>query len=389
MKKTFLFLLMLLPFVGARANDGVYYASGNQLIPITETDISVKKEILTVNRVGDHLEVTVYYEFFNPAKPKDLLVGFEAPAPYPAEEDYMKLFPEQPHMRNFKVIVNGEPLKYEIAHVEGQPHEDYTATREYYSNGKFQDLSRKQCVEALEADDYFFYPFYFVYHFNAHFREGLNIVQHTYDFDMSSSVEDVFSFDYILTAANRWANNGIDDFTLNIDMGPRESFEVYPSFFKDASEWTINGRGKVTTDRQHSASASNPVFHMQEGSVTFRKKNFHPEGELQVNKRFYTAELYWRSDDQPVEGKDVVDVMKYVYDDLRVAVFEDLASAMSAQQKRIMKNMPFAYRGHVFKDKGLKDYFESTEWYMPDPDYKDDMTTMNENEKEWIQFWSK
>jgi Ca2+-binding RTX toxin-like protein len=84
MKKAFFLLLAVLAFIGAKANDGVYYASGNQLIPINETDISVKKEVLTITRVGDHVEVTVYYEFFNPGKPKDLLVGFEAPAPYPA-----------------------------------------------------------------------------------------------------------------------------------------------------------------------------------------------------------------------------------------------------------------------------------------------------------------
>jgi hypothetical protein len=51
--------------------------------------------------------------------------------------------------------------------------------------------------------------------------------------------------------------------------------------------------------------------------------------------------------------------------------------------------MPFAYRGYVFKDKGLQRYFESTQWYIPDPNYKSDMTTMSKNEKNWIQYWSK
>ena len=70
-KLTILFFLLLL-IAGAKANDGVFYASGNQLIPVTETDISVRKEVLTINRVGDRLVVTVYYEVFNPTKPKDL-----------------------------------------------------------------------------------------------------------------------------------------------------------------------------------------------------------------------------------------------------------------------------------------------------------------------------
>ena len=34
-----------------------------------------------------------------------------------------------------------------------------------------------------------------------------------------------------------------------------------------------------------------------------------------------------------------------------------------------MKNVPFAYRGYVFKDKGLQAYFNKIWWYMPDPSY--------------------
>ena len=99
MKKLALSLILCLLYVVSIANDGVFFATGNQLIPITETDIRVKKEILTVNRVGNHLEVTVYYEFFNPVGEKDLLVGFEAPAAYPPEERYLDAFPNQPHCR--------------------------------------------------------------------------------------------------------------------------------------------------------------------------------------------------------------------------------------------------------------------------------------------------
>ena len=71
MKRILILLSCCLSTLFTFANDGVFYASGNQLIPITETDISVKKEVLTINRVGDHLEVTVYYEFFNPVGEKE------------------------------------------------------------------------------------------------------------------------------------------------------------------------------------------------------------------------------------------------------------------------------------------------------------------------------
>ena len=53
------------------ANDGAFFAKGNQLIPINETQISVKKEILTLKKVRNQfIEVTVYYEFFNPNEDK-------------------------------------------------------------------------------------------------------------------------------------------------------------------------------------------------------------------------------------------------------------------------------------------------------------------------------
>ena len=79
MKKTLTILLALFAFATAKANDGAFYAQGNHLIPITETTISVKKEILTITRVADTVSgwgsmfmVNVYYEFFNPDYKADM-----------------------------------------------------------------------------------------------------------------------------------------------------------------------------------------------------------------------------------------------------------------------------------------------------------------------------
>ena len=43
--------------------------------------------------------------------------------------------------------------------------------------------------------------------------------------------------------------------------------------------------------------------------------------------------------------------------------------------------MPYANRGHIFKDKKLKEFFESKWWYMPDPSYDD--STKDFTEYEW------
>ena len=386
MKKAFILLLLVLSFIGAKANDGVFYAQGNHLIPITETDISVKKEILTIQRVDDHLEVTVYYEFFNPAKAKDLLVGFEASAPYPYDEAYMQLFPEQPHMRNFKVVVNGEPLKYQIAHVSAGAYdaelEDWVVP-EYYVNGKMQSWSRQQCEDSLKAHDYFDYPFNFVYHFNAHFREGLNIVQHTYDYDLSSSVGEEYNFPYVLTAANRWANHRIDDFTLNIDMGERESFLIEPSFFESIDEWVIKGVGRKNYHPFYDENFA--MFHLQNGSLTFHKVKFHPEGELNIHKPDLAIVLTWNENR---DAATVMDAVKQQYTNW-YHYLEFNTIRFSQDDKRILKNIPFAYRGYVFKTEALQRFFESTDWYLPDPNYEADMTKMSNEEKEWIQYWSK
>ena len=62
-----LFSFLCLFFLPVKANDGVYYTSGNQLVPMQETDVSVRKEVLTITLLDSSVAlVDVYYEFFNP-----------------------------------------------------------------------------------------------------------------------------------------------------------------------------------------------------------------------------------------------------------------------------------------------------------------------------------
>ena len=67
------------------ANDGVYYTSGNFLVPLRETDISAKKEILEITLCKDSFAtVTVDYTFYNNSEDKTVTMAFEAAAPYNA-----------------------------------------------------------------------------------------------------------------------------------------------------------------------------------------------------------------------------------------------------------------------------------------------------------------
>ena len=388
-KKTLILALLAFTFTATKANDGAFNSRGNQLIPVVESDIRVQKEILKIDRAhgkyGTIYNVTVYYEFFNPSAPKDLLVGFEAAPPYPGGD--LSQYPYHPGISNFKAVMNGENLPYQVAHVPYPTDKDGQLINKiggYYKNGRFQDLTLKQCEELSYNKEYDYYyddeRFYYVYHFNAHFNKGLNIIQHTYRFDGSSYVMSEYLFDYVLTAANRWANNGIDDFTLEINMGDRESFAINPSFFKSAQDWTIQGKGKVNLEKNNAYGSEGepwPMFHIQEGKIVFHKKNFHPTGELRLSKPNY----YY--------GEDGADPFTRQYYHLSTA-FRNMfvGDNLPNDEKRLMKNMPFAYRGYVFKSADLQRYFESTEWYIPNPDFNGSMDDMSQDEKEWIQSFS-
>ena len=394
-KKSFILLLLSILFITAKANDGAFYSSGNHLIPIVETDIRVQKELLKIKRFvrkteswdQSYFEVTVYYEFFNPSTEKDLIVGFEAGPPSDGYD--LDKYPDHPYIYDFEAVMNGEKLKYEVAHVPYQFDEDGQIILEkggYYKNGRFTNLSLKECQNPPDSEEYDYYEFgwfYYVYHFQAHFKPGLNVIEHTYRFDGSANVMAEYAFNYVLTAANRWANNGIDDFTLEIDMGDRESFGIYPYFFKDINEWTYNARGRGNFDflDPYDHEPDDPgfaVFHIQEGSLVFHKTNFHPDGELYLTKpNFYGIEML----ENPI-SKMYLNLNPEYY-----SLFGDKED-FEAEHQRILKNLPFAYRGYIFKTKSLQKYFESTKWYVPNPECKGTMEGFSHDEQEWVKYWS-
>jgi hypothetical protein len=379
------------------------FAQSMQLVPLGETNIVLQKETMTINRIDNHIQVTTDYEFFNPSEAKTLMVCYEADPPDMRDDyDFDQLYRDNPQLRNFKVIVNGKVLPYEVAHVTYQFDEDYQRTKgKYYSNGRFHDMTRKECEEALKDEELtvggMYLPFYYVYHFNVHFNKGKNVIRHTCEFDLFhwiSSVEKEYSFACYLTDARRWANKGIDDFTLEMDLGDRESFMIQPYFFKDVKEWTINGKGKMTMEENwgFAEQSGSPVFHMQEGRITYKKKNFHPEGALVVMKRrFFLSEYNSNLGEYECLRADfLLDIFKERYFRLSLGMLGYTGNTtFTAEQKRVLRNLPFAYRGHVFKDAGLKQYFESTNWYIPNPGYVDKMEELSKNEREWVQFWSK
>lgn len=393
MRKVLILVFCCITTVFAWANDGVFYVEGNHLIPINETDISVQKEVLTLNRAGDKIQVTVYYEFYNPTVAKEVLVGFEADAHGHAPS---KTFPQHPHISNFKVVMNGEALDYDIAHVEVHYENGRKVKVSYVKDGHIEGMTLEQCMkewDALEADEAICD---FVYHFNAHFRPGLNIIQHTYDFDLS--YQQVYSdkgyegnedfFPYNLTAANRWANHQIDDFTLIVNMGDRTSFHISPSFFESAGEWTFQGTGKYSVNTIRDGKEYSE-FHVKQGGIKLHKENFHPDGELLLND----LHSYFYFDVDNTSADNILETVKNKFYSLHITDYtlknkkESIYDTYTSEQRRILKNLPFAYRGYIFKDKSLQEYFESANWYIPDPQYRADVEKLSEDEQKWVKLW--
>lgn len=352
------FIFSFCSAIVAVANDGSYFASGNQLIPIFETDISVQKEILTIKKVNNkYIEVIVYYEFFNPKEAKEIFVGFEANSPS-GDVDGQPVGGRHPYMHDFTVQMNGAILNYDIALVN----DNLYAKDGKVHNLKYESISGNTSGNSVD--------FFYVYHFKAHFKKGLNIVKHTYKYNVSSSVAYYYDFEYILTAANRWANKQIDDFTLIIDMGDFESFFINKTFFDKSEDWLVNGIGKVVDAKK------TPIgfyeydalrFHIQTGYLIFQKKNFKIKGEL-----FLGSERSW------VIGRKDQLQFNYHYQ-------EYYDESNSELERKIYRNLPFARRGYVFKTKDLQDFFQTQDWYIPNPNYFPNVELLHPIEKESLE----
>lgn len=390
MKRLYLFFLMFVfDAFSAMANDGSYTASGGQLVPAVETEISVQKEILTLKRNGDRLRVDVYYEFYNPLSTvKNLLVGFVAPPPSGDVEYSKDAFIEQPYISGFRVEMNGFYLNHKVALVHENEYDFDTGELvkdNTFKDGKPNALTQNEiddCIKALEADDLWGYPFDYVYHFNAQFVPGVNIVKHTYEYELSSSVMHMFSFPYDLTPACRWANGQIDDFTLIIDMGDVASFRIPANFFDEVDRWKIHGIGaqKFDYEDEFYVNYAYRQFWIRDGYLEFNKKNFKPEGELNILKQI---EFFPEDESELLQC-----ILNGDFYDLDIDPDEWFWDGYSAQMARILKNLPFAYRGYVFKSKDLQALFERAPWYEPAPTYVPNVNALPQGEQNWVRYWA-
>ena len=360
MKNLLFALTIVMVHLQALSNDGTFYAKGNQLIPIQETEISVKKEILSVKKIANkYFEITVYYEFFNPGNEKKITVGFEAFSPY-GDTDGAPKNGEHPYMRDFTVNINNEIISYNVAIVP-----DTT----FIKNGKINQVKLSEIDGETSGNAV---DFNYVYYFDVNFKKGINVIKHTYSFDISSSVDSFYEFEYNLTAAKRWANKQIDDFTLIVDLGEFETFSIDKTFFQTADDWILNGIGNhFDCKAQYEWERDGVKFNLQKGFLVFHQTDFKINGDLFIHSKNNYS--FGNSDENFIPFSYYND---YV-----------ISEPTTDFQRKVLKNLPFARRGYIFKNEDLNAYFQKYDWYIPSPNYSPVVESLTDLEKAWIEKW--
>lgn len=370
------FLLLPIPFFWAlfcRANDGAFLVNGNQLIPMYETDISVQKEILTIRRINStQAQITVYYEFFNPKQDKAMEVGFEAFSPS-GDINHSPSASGQRYISRFTVNLNGATVPWHVAIVDDTS---------YYRAGKYKAITLAQAEKEGDDEEA---GFFYVYHFRATFHKGVNILQHTYVVDLSSSVGETYSLQYVLTAAKRWANHQIDDFTLQLDMGDYQDLSIPQTFFQHSSEWTMTGPGNQIERKAGNGDEKDPgisQFFIHKGALVFKKANFRPEGELYLSAvnsyYYYSSTIDKHIGDGPYK-------FDYRLDNLSFSVDAGWPNnAVDEMSKKIIRNLPFARRGYIFKTPEIQAYYVRQPWYIPDSSYTPVVSLLTRKEQELL-----
>ena len=335
----------------AMANDGSVYVNGSTLAPIEETDIAVKSEFLTI-RLGDngYASVDVQYVFENRGAARKLQVGFQAEAPYNAEER-LPATGIHPYIKDFTVEMNGKRLSYQNAFME--PYKD----------------------DENDYDEDFQIGYSAVYYFDADFKTGENRIHHTYRYRTSDGISRVFEVPYWLSPAMAWADGHIGDFTLRIEApGTAKHFAVPDTMFTLSSWKVVDGVGKIRKTQYWDADYVEIAI--RDGAVEWHATDFVPDFNFVLsavdsfigyNDDYRVGEFYDRSDNYVVKWSD--------YD----------GETLTAFDKRVIRNLPYASRGYVFKDKALSNYFNSLWWYMPDPSYVPDNKDFTEREQRLVR----
>ena len=383
-------LLFLLALVAttASANDSGYATYGNMLIPFVSTDIAVDKEVLTIRLTDEgKTYIDVDYTFINRSnKDKTILMGFEADPGYPGVDITDNGHPE---IYDFTVMMNGSRITPKTSVVLLDKDDNVIDRKpidvKKYSYQDFRRVVKKGNEENYEAESW---GYAFVYSFNATFKPGENHIHHTYNYQNGAGVMENYFLTYKLSPAARWAGGSIRDFTLRITApNTAKHFFLETEFVNKQEPTIVSGVAKFRNKSQKYEWEDKPVTHyykeisMRDATLEWHLTNYSPKEELEIK----SADGFYAT------GVMETTTSPTVYYDRSCGIYWLWTNQeqYNAQQRRLIRNLPYASRGYVFTDAALKKHFNSLWWYMPDPSYNPNAADLTEREQELISTYRK
>ena len=364
MKKILLAILFCLLSIFTFANDWEFGSEGEHIIPLKGSNMSIKKEKITLKLTPDGMLVNVKFTFDNPTA-ENKIVGFVTPESGNGEEEDETTKPKRKaeplKIKNFKTTVNGKEVKSNVELLS-----------KLLSKGVLDNNIIKEYTEKEKT----FYNY--VYSFNADFKQGENVVEHSYFYTGSYGVYER-DFEYVVTTISKWKNQTVEDF--EIEVHPGNYFVKLPySFWKDNKKinWEIVGKGKMVTiaptkksnDEDATGLERYGIIYLKlnDGFVRYKTKNFSPNQDFYMTRMDNILGFEYEYPEGKVQGYKFKD--KY-FEILREVAYSDYPEIvdslkdLSDKDLDIVRNYPYAFAGYDFAKKDLKDYFSQFIWYTP------------------------
>ncbi|WP_324270014.1 YARHG domain-containing protein [Fusobacterium polymorphum] len=362
MKKILLAILFCLLSIFTFANDWEFGSEGEHIIPLKGSNVSIKKEKITLKLTPDGMLVNVKFTFDSP-NAENKIIGFVTPESGNGDEGEERgnRKPEPLKIKNFKTTVNGKEVKSNVELLS-----------KLLSKGVLDNNIIKEYTEKEKT----FYNY--VYYFNADFKQGENVVEHSYFYTGSYGVYER-DFEYVVTTISKWKNQTVEDF--EIEVHPGNYFVKLPySFWKDNKKinWEVVGKGKMVTiaptkksnDEDATGLERYGIIYLKlnNGFVRYKTKNFSPNQDFYMTRMDNILGFEYEYPEGKVQGYKFKD--KY-FEILREVAYSDYSEIvdslkdLSDEDLDIVRNYPYAFAGHDFARKDLKDYFSQFIWYSP------------------------
>ena len=364
MKKFILAILFCFLSVFTFANDWEFGSEGEHIIPLKGSNMSIKKEKITLKLTPDGMLVNVKFTFDNPTA-ENKIVGFVTPESGNGEEEDETTKPKRKaeplKIKNFKTIVNGKEVKSNV---------------ELLSKLLSKGILDNNIIKEYTEKEKNFYNY--VYYCNADFKQGENVVEHSYYYTGSYGIYER-DFEYVVTTISKWKNKTVEDF--EIEVHPENYFVKLPySFWKNNKKinWEIVGKGKMVTiaptkqfnDEDATGLERYGIIYLKlnNGFVRYKTKNFSPIDDFYMVRMDNILGFDYEYPEGTVQGYKFKDDYFGTVRNEMYSNYSDIVISLKSLNDKdldIIRNYPYALAGYDFARKDLKDYFSQFIWYSP------------------------